>query len=324
MDDIKQKEEILIDNQVDINDISEEVTNGNSNYTYKEKDEYQVIAVRFKTAGKKYFFDPRDLELNIGDKVLVETVRGIEYGEVVSGIKTVSKAEVFLPIKPIIRKATEEDVVRFQQNKAEEPRIIEICQELVEKNELPMKLLGCEYTFDRTKLIIYFSAENRIDFRQLVKDLAAVFRTRIELRQVGVRDAAKYIGGLGPCGRILCCTTFLGNFDTVSIKMAKNQNLSLNPQKISGACGKLLCCLRYESEFYDEIAKIMPKVGEIIVTPDGEGKVFGVNALLDLVKVILTETNAVRSYQLNEIQRKNIVNDDNDIVDEELLELIEE
>lgn len=324
MDDIKQKEEILIDNQVDINDISEEVTNGNSNYTYEEKDEYQVIAVRFKTAGKKYFFDPRDLELNIGDKVLVETVRGIEYGEVVSGIKTVSKAEVFLPIKPIIRKATEEDVVRFQQNKAEEPRIIEICQELVEKNELPMKLLGCEYTFDRTKLIIYFSAENRIDFRQLVKDLAAVFRTRIELRQVGVRDAAKYIGGLGPCGRILCCTTFLGNFDTVSIKMAKNQNLSLNPQKISGACGKLLCCLRYESEFYDEIAKIMPKVGEIIVTPDGEGKVFGVNALLDLVKVILTETNAVRSYQLNEIQRKNIVNDDNDIVDEELLELIEE
>lgn len=324
MEDIKQKEENMVENQVDINETSDEQIIQNANYTYEERDEYQVIAVRFKTAGKKYFFDPRDLDLKIGDKVLVETVRGIEFGEVVSGIKTVSKAEVFLPIKPIIRKATEEDIQRYQQNKAEEPHIIEVCQELVEKNELPMKLLGCEYTFDRTKLIIYFSAENRIDFRQLVKDLAAVFRTRIELRQVGVRDAAKYIGGLGPCGRILCCTTFLGNFDSVSIKMAKNQNLSLNPQKISGACGKLLCCLRYEADFYDEIAKIMPKVGEIIMTPDGEGKVYGVNALLDLVKVVLTESNAVRSYKLHEIQRKNIVNDDNDIVDEELLELIEE
>ncbi len=290
-------------------------------FIYDEKDEYKVIAVRFKSAGKRYFFDPRDIELQLKDKVLVETIRGIEFGEVVSSIKYVTKDEVFLPIKPIIRKATEEDVRRYNQNKKEEDNVLDVCNELVNKNQLTMRLLGCEYTFDKTKLIIYFSAENRIDFRQLVKDLAAVFRTRIELRQVGVRDAAKHIGGLGPCGRILCCSTFLGSFDTVSIKMAKNQNLSLNPQKISGACGKLLCCLRYESEFYDEMAKIMPRIGEVILTPDGEGKVYGVNVLLDLIKVIITDSNAVKSYQLSDIERIGNGNDEDESVDEELLEL---
>ncbi len=292
-------------------------------FIYDDKDEYKVIAVRFKNAGKKYFFDPRDIDLHLNDKVLVETIRGIEFGEVVSDIKYVTKDEVYLPIKPIIRKATEEDIQKYLQNKQEENHVLEVCNDLIIKNELTMRLLGCEYTFDRTKLIIYFSSENRIDFRQLVKDLAAVFRTRIELRQVGVRDAAKYIGGLGPCGRILCCTTFLGNFDTVSIKMAKNQNLSLNPQKISGACGKLLCCLRYESEFYDEMAKLMPRVGEIVLTPDGEGKVYGVNVLLDTVKVVITESSAVKSYQLKEIKREVTDNDDDETVDEELLELVE-
>lgn len=290
-------------------------------FIYDEKDEYKVIAVRFKSAGKRYFFDPRDIELQLKDKVLVETIRGIEFGEVVSSIKYVTKDEVFLPIKPIIRKATEEDVRRYNQNKKEEDNVLDVCNELVNKNQLTMRLLGCEYTFDKTKLIIYFSAENRIDFRQLVKDLAAVFRTRIELRQVGVRDAAKHIGGLEPCGRILCCSTFLGSFDTVSIKMAKNQNLSLNPQKISGACGKLLCCLRYESEFYDEMAKIMPRIGEVILTPDGEGKVYGVNVLLDLIKVIITDSNAVKSYQLSDIERIGNGNDEDESVDEELLEL---
>ncbi|QVK19661.1 stage 0 sporulation family protein [Mycoplasmatota bacterium] len=291
---------------------------------YEEKEEYKVIAVRFKNVGKKYFFDPRDIDLKVNDKVLVETIRGIEFGEVVSDIKLVTKDEVFLPIKPIIRKATDEDLKKYYQNKEEESHILDKCQQLIIKNELSMRLLGCEYTFDRTKLIIYFSAENRIDFRQLVKDLASIFRTRIELRQVGVRDAAKYIGGLGPCGRVLCCNTFLGNFDTVSIKMAKNQNLSLNPQKISGACGKLLCCLRYESEFYDEMSKLMPRVGEIVTTPDGEGKVFGINALLDTVKVIITESSAVKSYQLKDINRTSVSKDEDEAVDEELLVLEKE
>ncbi len=292
-------------------------------FIYEEKDEYQVIAVRFKNVGKKYYFDPRDIELKVSDKVLVETIRGIEFGEVVSNIKSVHQDEVFLPIKPIIRKATDEDLQKYNQNKEEEGHVLEVCNDLIVKNELSMRLLGCEYTFDRTKLIIYFSAENRIDFRQLVKDLASVFRTRIELRQVGVRDAAKYIGGLGPCGRILCCNTFLGNFDTVSIKMAKNQNLSLNPQKISGACGKLLCCLRYESEFYDDMAKMMPHVGEIISTPDGNGKVFGINALLDTVKVIITETSAVKSYHIEDITRTTSNREEEESVDSALLELEE-
>lgn len=282
---------------------------------------YTVIAVRFKNAGKRYFFDPRDLELEIGDKVLVETARGIEFGEIVSHKKQVSEAEIYLPIKPIIRKANEEDTQQYLKNRADEVEVLSVCEELIVKNELTMQLLACEYTFDRTKLIIYFSADGRIDFRQLVKDLAAVFKTRIELRQVGVRDAAKYVGGLGPCGRVLCCATFLGNFDTVSIKMAKNQNLSLNPQKISGTCGKLLCCLRYEADFYDEMADIMPDLGEIVLTPDGQGKVIGMNALIETVKVVLQETNALRTYNLSEIKRTNSKKAETVIVDEALLEL---
>lgn len=282
---------------------------------------YSVVAVRFKQAGKKYFFDPRELDLSLGDHVLVETARGIEFGEVVSSKKEVSKDEIFLPIKPILRLATKEDITRYNKNKEEEQEVLVTCQHLVEKNKLAMRLLACEYTFDRTKLIIYFSAESRIDFRQLVKDLASVFKTRIELRQVGVRDAAKYVGGIGPCGRILCCNTFLGNFDTVSIKMAKNQHLSLNPQKISGVCGKLLCCIRYEADFYDEMAEIMPNEGEVIMTPDGEGRVIGMNALIETVKVVLLESSALRTYSLDDVHRVKPKNNRDEPLDEELLSL---
>ena len=207
--------------------------------------QYEVVGVQFKQVGKKYFFDPNGFELKKGDYVLVETVRGMEFGTVVIAPKLVGEEDVFLPLKPVMRIATEEDIEKHRQNKADEAYAIEACEQLIVKNKLDMQLLGCEYTFDRTKLIFYFTAEGRVDFRQLVKDLAYTFRLRIELRQIGVRDAAKMIGGLGPCGRVLCCTSFLGEFATVTIKMAKNQQLSLNPSKISGVCGKLLCCLKY-------------------------------------------------------------------------------
>jgi cell fate regulator YaaT (PSP1 superfamily) len=314
----KQADELDLIDDNEVNELNEVKPINEPLFVYDERDLYSVVAVRFKNAGKKYFFDPRDLDLKIGDKVLVETIRGIEFGEVVSSIKEVSKDEVFLPIKPILRQASSEDILKYDQNKVDEVDVLKVCNNLVKQNALSMRLLGCEYTFDRTKLIIYFSAENRIDFRQLVKDLASVFRTRIELRQVGVRDAAKYVGGLGPCGRVLCCSTFLGNFDTVSIKMAKNQNLSLNPHKISGACGKLLCCLRYEADFYDEMVEIMPHVGEIVMTNEGEGKVIGINALIETVKVILLETKAFKTYQLEDIKRISPIHNDEVILDAEL------
>lgn len=286
-----------------------------------QKDQYPVVAVRFKQVGKHYFFDPRELDLKLGDHVIVETARGIEYGEVVSTRKMVSKKDIFLPVKPIIRLADDDDHEKYRINKEEETYVLEECSRLVKINQLEMRLLASEYTFDRTKLIIYFSSDGRIDFRQLVKDLASIFKTRIELRQVGVRDAAKYVGGLGPCGRVLCCNTFLGSFDTVSIKMAKNQNLSLNPQKISGACGKLLCCIRYEADFYEEMVEIMPDEGEIIMTPDGEARVIGVNALIETVKVILTDSSAFRSYELSEIKRLSPQTNKYEYYDEDLRSL---
>lgn len=314
-DDVVNEIETENPEEEDVKSVNEEL------FVYDERELYRVIAVRFKNVGKKYFFDPRDLDLDINDQVLVETVRGIEFGIVASNVKEVTKEEIFLPIKPIIRKATEEDIQKYRKNKEEEPEVLRICQELVVKNNLQMRLLASEYTFDRTKLIIYFSAENRIDFRQLVKDLASVFKTRIELRQVGVRDAAKYVGGLGPCGRVLCCNTFLGNFDTVSIKMAKNQHLSLNPQKISGACGKLLCCIRYEADFYDEMSEVMPDLGEYVMTPEGQGKVIGMNALIATVKLILTDTNAFKTYQLKDIKRVTPRSRRDEDLDEELRSL---
>ena len=211
-----------------------------------------VVGIRFKPAGKIYYFDSGDMDLKAGDTVVVETVRGIEYGYVVMGKRQLSDDQLVLPLKKVIRKATEEDEQTYQSNRAKEASALDICKEKVREHGLPMRLIDVEYTFDRGKIIFYFTAENRVDFRELVKDLASIFKTRIELRQIGVRDEAKMIGGIGTCGRVLCCTQFLGEFEPVSIRMAKEQNLSLNPTKISGVCGRLMCCLKYESDQYDE------------------------------------------------------------------------
>ena len=261
--------------------------------------QYEVVGVQFKQVGKKYFFDPNGFSLTMGDCVLVETIRGMEFGTVVIGPRWVDEEDVFLPLKPVLRIATEEDVQKHQQNKADEGYAMEVCEQLIIKNKLEMQLLGCEYTFDRTKLIFYFTAEGRVDFRQLVKDLAYTFRLRIELRQIGVRDAAKMIGGLGPCGRVLCCTSFLGEFATVTIKMAKNQQLSLNPSKISGICGKLLCCLKYENETYVELMKRLPDVGNRVLTELGEGRVRSINMIAETVIVEYKDT--IRKHDASEI-----------------------
>lgn len=210
-----------------------------------------VVGVRFKSAGKIYYFDCADLELQLGDAVIVETVRGVEYGEVAINNRDVSEDQLVLPLKKVSRKANEEDKKIYRQNKEKEAQALEICREKVRTHNLPMRLIDVEYTFDMGKIIFYFTAESRVDFRELVKDLASIFKTRIELRQIGVRDEAKMLGGIGTCGRILCCNNFLGEFAPVSIKMAKEQRLSLNPTKISGICGRLMCCLKYESEMYD-------------------------------------------------------------------------
>ncbi|MFQ9520056.1 MAG: stage 0 sporulation family protein [Turicibacter sp.] len=261
--------------------------------------QYEVVGVQFKQVGKKYFFDPNGFELKKGDYVLVETVRGMEFGTVVIAPKLAGEEDVFLPLKPVMRIATEEDIEKHRQNKADEAYAIEACEQLIVKNKLDMQLLGCEYTFDRTKLIFYFTAEGRVDFRQLVKDLAYTFRLRIELRQIGVRDAAKMIGGLGPCGRVLCCTSFLGEFATVTIKMAKNQQLSLNPSKISGICGKLLCCLKYENETYVELMKRLPDVGNRVLTELGEGRVRSINMISETLMVEYKDT--IRKHDASEI-----------------------
>ena len=254
--------------------------------------QYEVVGVQFKQVGKKYFFDPNGFELKKGDYVLVETVRGMEFGTVVIAPKLVGEEDVFLPLKPVMRIATEEDIEKHRQNKADEAYAIEACEQLIVKNKLDMQLLGCEYTFDRTKLIFYFTAEGRVDFRQLVKDLAYTFRLRIELRQIGVRDAAKMIGGLGPCGRVLCCTSFLGEFATVTIKMAKNQQLSLNPSK-------LLCCLKYENETYVELMKRLPDVGNRVLTELGEGRVRSINMISETLMVEYKDT--IRKHDASEI-----------------------
>ncbi len=250
----------------------------------------EVIGVRFKEAGKKYYFSPNGIELDNGDYVVVETVRGVELGEVIESDKSIEDDELSTQLKPIIRKATRKDLDKDARNKEELPHIMQLCKKHVATHDLDMKLLGAEYTLDRSKLIIYFNAEGRIDFRELVKDLANEFRVRIELRQVGARDGAKFLGGIGPCGYLLCCNTFLGEFETVSIKMAKNQNLSLNPSNISGLCGKLLCCIRYEDDTYSNMREGMPKMMSRVETPEGKGQVIAANILERTVKVNLPET----------------------------------
>ncbi|MEG0775416.1 stage 0 sporulation family protein [Clostridium sp.] len=244
-----------------------------------------VIGVRFKKAGKIYYFSPSGLDIKKGEFVVVETARGIEFGECVIGIKEISEKDIVTPLKNVIRKAHTEDIEKNLDNKQKEQEAFDLCIEKIEKHDLNMKLIDVEYTFDNNKVIFYFTADGRVDFRELVKDLAAVFRTRIELRQIGVRDEAKMTGGLGPCGRTLCCSTFLGEFAPVSIKMAKEQNLSLNPTKISGICGRLMCCLNYEQETYEGIRKRLPKVGSIVSTAFGKGEVIANSVVKESVKV---------------------------------------
>lgn len=238
-----------------------------------------VVGVRFKKAGKIYYFDPGDLAIEVQDHVIVETARGLEFGDVVIGPREVPEQSIVAPLKPVQRKATAEDELKVEQNLQKEKQAFAICEQKIKVHSLPMNLVDVEYTFDVNKIIFYFTAEGRIDFRELVKDLASVFRTRIELRQIGVRDEAKMIGGIGCCGRPLCCSTFLGEFEPVSIRMAKDQSLSLNPTKISGICGRLMCCLKYEAEGYCSTCKkiVPPTVGLEVITSQGEGKVISVN-----------------------------------------------
>ncbi|MFP4077661.1 MAG: stage 0 sporulation family protein [Candidatus Izemoplasmataceae bacterium] len=261
---------------------------------------YRVVGVRFKTAGKKYYFDPGEIELSMGDDVVVETVRGLEIGEIMEEVKTIDDNDLANSLKPVLRKATDKDYQKQRKNQEDIEHVLSACQYFVNKHELDMKLLTAEYMLDRSKLVIYFTAEGRVDFRELVKDLANEFHVRIELRQVGARDGAKFLGGIGPCGYLLCCNTFLGEFETVSIRMAKNQNLSLNPSNISGLCGKLLCCIRYENDTYIEHRKTLPKLYSKVETPRGEGKVVSVNILNQSVKVRFEE-DAFDEFDVNEL-----------------------
>ena len=264
-----------------------------------------VIGVRFKKAGKVYYFDPCEVWPRPGDSVVVETTRGVEFGEVVTGAREVADEQIVAPLKKVVRIATEEDVRRAEYNEKREEEAFRVCQEKVAKHKLEMKLVSVEYTFDNSKIIFYFTANGRVDFRELVKDLAGVFKMRIELRQIGVRDEAKMLGGLGSCGRPICCGTFLGDFQPVSIKMAKEQNLSLNPTKISGLCGRLMCCLKYEQDYYSQTLKKLPKVGKDIVTPDGVGVLAEINAIRERVKVRIKidDDFDVREYAITDVRR---------------------
>ena len=268
----------------------------------------KVIGVRFRTAGKIYFFSPAKLNIKKGDKVIVETARGVEFGSVVMNPKDVEDDEITQPLKSVIRVATEEDKRIEERNKEKEKEAFEICLEKIRKHGLEMKLIDAEYTFDNNKVLFYFTADGRIDFRELVKDLAAVFRTRIELRQIGVRDETKIRGGIGVCGRPLCCHTYLSEFAPVSIKMAKEQNLSLNPTKISGVCGRLMCCLTNEEETYEYLISRLPAIGDTVTTVDGlRGEVQNLSVLRQLVKVIVTLDNdekEIREYKVSELKFK--------------------
>lgn len=263
----------------------------------------KVVGIRFKKAGKIYYFDPDIYELQVGDHAIVETARGIEYGEVVVGERFVEESEIVSPLKKVLRKAEPEDDEKEASNRAKESEAYDICLRKIEEHGLPMKLVDVEYTFDNNKIIFYFTADGRIDFRELVKDLAAIFRTRIELRQIGVRDEAKMIGGIGCCGRELCCHTFLGDFAPVSIKMAKEQNLSLNPTKISGICGRLMCCLKYENDTYKYIKSCAPKVNSILLTPQGEAKVTAINVPKDTVQLMILEESRLIEMPICEAAR---------------------
>jgi len=262
----------------------------------------QVALIKFKDAGKKYHFSYKDLDILQDQQVVVETSRGIEIGTVYL-LKEIEETDLVSELKPILRAATVDDIEADVYNQSLEKQVIDETKKLVKINELDMKVLGAEYTLDRKRLLIYFESEDRVDFRNLVKDLNKIYHTRIELRQIGPRDAAKMIGGIGPCGLILCCTTFIGEFDTVSIKMAKNQNLALNPQKISGVCGKLLCCIRYEDDVYTELKEILPDVNEFVDTEKGKGRVVDVNILGQKVKVRFNDDEPDTWFALENVKR---------------------
>ena len=263
----------------------------------------KVTGVRFKKMGKIYYFDPGELEMENGIHVVVETSRGIEYGLVVIAEKEVEESKIVQPLKKVIRIATAEDDKTVEQNKKKEADAMEICRKKIEEHKLEMKLIDVEYTFDHNKILFYFTAEGRIDFRELVRDLASVFKTRIELRQIGVRDEAKMVGGLGVCGRVLCCNSYMGDFDPVSIKMVKEQNLSLNPTKISGTCGRLMCCLKNEQAAYEALAKNAPGVGALVETPDGNGVVTSVSILKGIATVTVgEEEKQVREYKVKQLK----------------------
>ena len=266
-----------------------------------------VIGVRFRTAGKIYYFGPKDIEFKRGEHVIVETARGVEYGTVVLPNMEVDDGKITQPLKNVIRKATPDDDEREKRNREKEKDAYKVCQEKIAKHGLEMKLINAEYTFDNNKVLFYFTADGRVDFRELVKDLAGVFRTRIELRQVGVRDETKILGGMGICGRPLCCHSYLSDFAPVSIKMAKEQSLSLNPTKISGICGRLMCCLQNEAQVYEELNRKLPRVGDIVTTPEGlKGEVRETNVLKQLVKAVveIDDEKELREYSVSELKFK--------------------
>ena len=284
----------------------------------------KVVGIRFQKAGKIYYFDPCGLDLETGMHAIVETARGMEIGTVLLPPKDVEDDKIIQPLKPVIRIATDEDEKIAEKNKEKEKEAFEICKEKIQKHGLEMKLINAEYTFDNNKLLFYFTAEGRIDFRELVKDLAAIFRTRIELRQIGVRDETKMMGGIGICGRPLCCKTYLADFVPVSIKMAKEQNLSLNPTKISGVCGRLMCCLKNEQETYEYLNSRLPNVGDVVLAKDGaKGEVQSVSVLRQLVKVVIDNGNEkeLREYKVDELNFRHKKHKDIEITEEELKEL---
>ena len=267
----------------------------------------KIVGVRFRNAGKVYYFDPKGYKIKAGDHVIVETARGVEYGTVIGGIREVTDDRVVQPLKAVIRVATQEDDLRAEKSRAKEKDAMRICNEKIRKHKLDMKLIDAEYTFDNNKVLFYFTADGRIDFRELVKDLAAVFKMRIELRQIGVRDETKILGGIGICGRVLCCNSFLSEFAPVSIKMAKEQNLSLNPTKISGVCGRLMCCLKNEEDTYEYLNSKLPNIGESVTTIDGvRGEVQSVNVLRQKVKVLIDagDEKELREYDVRELKFK--------------------
>lgn len=292
-----------------------------------------IVGVRFKKPGKIYFFDPGNLKIKKDSYVIVETATGEAYGEAVIINRLIPEDKLVSPLKPVIRIATYKDIKHNEDNKKKEKEAMKICLEKIEKHKLDMKLIDVEYKFDNSKIIFYFTADGRIDFRELVKDLAAVFKVRIELRQIGVRDEIKRMGGNGVCGRELCCCSFLGNFETVSIKMAKEQNISLNPSKISGNCGRLMCCLKYEQEAYEEKLSRLPKIGAIVKTEDGQGEVCSIETLKERVKVKFKDGDEVfyKRYNLPEItiiknieKKQDLAEDAEDIKELEKLEKLDE